>query len=113
MDISIRKEEKRNRNFAYDVNRLAFGREEEAEIADKIRENEGFIPELSLVAETEGKVVGHVIFSKNIIKGDKTYESLILGPIAVLLEYQKNGIGFKLIRAGIKKRKNWAIVQRY
>jgi putative acetyltransferase len=55
---------------------------------------------VSLVAELDGKVVGHVAFSVVTINGeDKDWYGL--GPVSVLPELQKHGIGSKLIRKGL------------
>jgi putative acetyltransferase len=55
---------------------------------------------LSLVAESEGRVVGHVAFSEVLINGS-TVGWYGLGPVSVLPEFQKQGIGSALIRAGL------------
>jgi len=55
---------------------------------------------LSLVAEIEGRVAGHVAFSEVTINGS-TAGWYGLGPISVLPRYQKQGIGSALIRAGL------------
>ena len=55
---------------------------------------------LSLVAEIDGRVVGHVAFSPVIIS-DGTQDWYGLGPISVLPEYQKRGIGKSLISEGV------------
>ena len=64
-----------------------------------MRKCPAFIPELDLVAEYSGRIVGHVICVKSVIKGDdgKDYDVLTLGPISVLPEYQQKKIGGKLI----------------
>lgn len=60
---------------------------------------------LSLVAELDGKVVGHIAFSPTPINGgDLSW--FTLGPIAVLPAYQKNGIGSQLINAGLDAMKS-------
>ncbi|MGA1842214.1 MAG: GNAT family N-acetyltransferase [bacterium] len=55
---------------------------------------------LSLVAEIDGRVVGHVAFSPVIIS-DGTKDWYGLGPVSVLPEYQKQGIGKSLINEGL------------
>jgi putative acetyltransferase len=55
---------------------------------------------LSLVAEIDGNIVGHVAFSPVIIS-DGTKEWYGLGPVSVLPEYQKQGIGKSLINEGL------------
>jgi len=55
---------------------------------------------LSLVAEMDGKIVGHIAFSVVTINGtDQGWYGL--GPVSVLPELQKQGIGSKLIREGL------------
>jgi len=71
-------------------------------LIDKIRAGDSFIPELSLVAELEGEIVGHILFSKIKILGKDEYESLALGPMAVVPKHQKQGIGGKLITTGLE-----------
>ena len=63
-------------------------------LVDRLRETEAFIPELSIVALLENKVVGHILLTK--IKIGNSI-SLALAPVSVLPEYQGNGIGSKLI----------------
>ena len=62
-----------------------------------LRKGPAFIPELSLVAEIEGKIVGHILFTKGQI-ADKTV--LVLAPLAVLPTYQGQGIGAALVNEG-------------
>lgn len=64
-----------------------------------LRDNPAFVPELDLVALYDGRIVGNVVCVKGQIRGDngKEYEVLSLGPISVLPEYQRKGIGEKLI----------------
>ena len=64
-----------------------------------MRDCPAFVPELDLVAVDGGKIVGNVMCLKSYISGDdgERYEVLSLGPIGVLPEYQKKGIGGKMI----------------
>lgn len=105
MDVKIRKEEEKDNKRVYEVNRLAFQQENESKLIEKIRKGENFIPELSLVAEIGNEIVGHILFSKIKIIGDSVFESLALGPMAVIPEFQKQGIGEKLIKIGLEKAK--------
>jgi putative acetyltransferase len=83
------------------VNRLAFGREDEARLVDALREED--YARLSLVAEMNGQVVGHMLFSElPIIAADRTIAALALAPLAVLPENQRQGIGAALIRYGLE-----------
>ncbi|MBC8569420.1 GNAT family N-acetyltransferase [Zongyangia hominis] len=64
-----------------------------------MRDCPAFLPELDIVAVYDGSIVGNVICTKSVVKGDdgKEYEVLGLGPISVLPAYQGKGIGGKLI----------------
>jgi putative acetyltransferase len=57
---------------------------------------------LSLVAEADGKVIGHVVFSVVTIDGENK-DWYGLGPVSVLPEFQRQGTGSKLIEAGLFK----------
>jgi len=59
---------------------------------------------VSLVAELDGKIVGHVAFSPVTIS-DNTPNWYGLGPVSVLPEYQRRGIGTALIREGLSRLK--------
>lgn len=84
------------------VEKAAFGRDLEAEIADGLRVSDEFVPDLSLVAEEQGAIVGHVIVSRGHAEpsGDPI---LILGPIGVVPERQGEGIGSALVEAALAR----------
>jgi len=105
MRITIRKEEEKDHKQIYEVNKLAFQQENEGKLIEKIRNTENFIPELSIVAEIDNRIVGHILFSKIKIVGKSVYESLALAPMAVIPEFQKKGIGSELVKIGIKMAK--------
>lgn len=99
-DINIRPEAERDRDAIWEVNRLAFGQEAEGRLVDALREG-GFV-RASLVAEVGGKVVGHILFSDlPILTEGGTVSALALAPMAVLPEYQRQGIGSALVRRGV------------
>jgi len=68
-------------------------------LVHKLRNAVGFVPELDFVAETDGKLVGHIIYSKSKIMNEsgKEHEALIFGPLTVLPEYQSKGVGKALM----------------
>ena len=105
MNITIRKEEERDYKKVYEVNRLAFQQENESKLIEKIRKGKNFVPDLSLVAKIDDEIVGHILFSRIKIVGDSIFESLALAPVAVIPEFQKQGIGAELIKKGIEKAK--------
>jgi putative acetyltransferase len=59
---------------------------------------------LSLVAEVEGRVIGHIAFSPVTIS-DGTRNWYGLGPVSVLPAYQRQGVGKTLIREGLARLK--------
>lgn len=72
-------------------------------LVDRLRKSDIFVPKLSLVAELDGKILGHIMLTKLLIgNGEKRYDSLALAPVSVLPEYQNNGIGCKLINESLK-----------
>jgi predicted N-acetyltransferase YhbS len=83
---------------------MPFSEGDEDKLVARLRNASTFIPELSLVAELDGQLVGHILFTPLIIdNGQQQFQSLVLGPVSVLPEFQKQGIGGALIRAGHQK----------
>ena len=109
--ITIRKEVSFDHNWVIELTEKAFETLEisdhnEGKLVDKLRKAPTFIEELSLVAELNGQVVGHILFTPIIIdNGEQQFRSLVLAPVSVLPEFQKMGIGGLLIRAGHQKAK--------
>lgn len=64
-----------------------------------LRGSPAFVPELDIVAEHRGRIVGNVVSVRASIRGDDgaQYEALTLGPVSVLPQYQRRGIGRRLI----------------
>jgi putative acetyltransferase len=84
------------------VNDAAFGGDVESRLVAAIRASEHFIPELSLVAEVDGVVVGHVLLSHVFLRGDPDRMILSLAPICVHPDHQNRNIGGKLIAAAFE-----------
>lgn len=104
--VIVRQEKLEDYQTIYDLNKKAFDGEVEARLVNNLRKTKGFIPELSLVAEKNGKVVGHILFSVIHINTDTDQiPVLALAPMAVLPGNQKQGIGSLLIKEGLKKCK--------
>ena len=57
---------------------------------------------ITLVAEIDGAVVGHIAFSPVTVDNNEKWTGYILAPLGVKPEYQKRGIGLKLIESGIE-----------
>jgi putative acetyltransferase len=100
MAVAIRLETDRDRDAIFRVNRLAFGRDDEARLVDALHSG-GFVC-LSLLAEMAGHIAGHVLFSQLTIEGrDGLLSALALAPLAVVPEFQRQGIGSELVRRGL------------
>jgi len=104
--ISIREEALGDVAAVRRVNELAFGQPAEAGIVDALRENCEEI--LSLVAVEDEKIIGHILFSPVTIERDGKHEGGSfrgsgLAPMAVLPDRQRQGIGSRLVEAGIAR----------
>ncbi len=71
----------------------------EVNLLDALREDEGWIPELSLVAEIEGRIVGHAVCTRGRVGDD--HPVVALGPIGVEPDVQRSGVGHALMHAMI------------
>ena len=98
--LEIRPETPQDIDSIRRINELAFGRSVEADIIDKLRQRGALT--LSLVAVTENGVVGHITFSPVTVESPgSSFEAIALGTMAVLPDYQRQGIGSALVRAGL------------
>lgn len=116
MNILVRPEEEKDYRRVEEITKLAFsypGRIEEGKIGcpfehwmvHELRKRDGILS-LSLVAEVEGNIVGHIICSNAIVRTeDKSLSVLNFGPISVLPEYQRKGVGKALMHDMIEKAK--------
>lgn len=117
MEIKVRVEEERDFRRSEEVARAAFGYPERVErggigcpyehwMVHELRNRDG-IAELSLVAEREdGEIVGQISCSRAVVrKGDFELPVLNFGPLSVLPEYQRMGVGKALMRAMIERAK--------
>jgi putative acetyltransferase len=99
--VIIRPETAADRDAIRKVNDDAFGGPIEAKLVDAIRASDRFLPELSLVAVSEGQTRGHVISSYvDVEPGSRRV--LQVGPLAVLPSHQRRGIGSALMEETIR-----------
>ncbi|HEY3371938.1 MAG TPA: N-acetyltransferase [Prolixibacteraceae bacterium] len=86
---------------------MTFSNGNEGKLVDNLRKASTFIERLSLVAEINGQVVGHILLTPICIENGQEYiESLALAPVSVLPEFQNQGIGSQLILAAHQKAKD-------
>ena len=74
-------------------------------VLNRFRDNPDFIPELDLVMEEDGQIIGHVMFSKaQIVKKDGSMlPSWTFGPISIHPDYKRKGYGLKLLQYALEK----------
>lgn len=78
------------------------GRPNEAALVAEIRASPGFVPELSLVAEADGAVIGHAMLSRVEVRdGGARHGALVLAPVAVAPSWQRRGVGGALVRRAL------------
>ena len=71
-----------------------------------LRDAAEYLPDLSLVAELDGKIVGTIMFTKaKVVDGEKEHEVLTFGPLAVEPTCCSMGIGAKLLETGLENAK--------
>lgn len=103
MNILIRPETERDYRRISRVNDLAFGQKNEGILVEKLRQSDLFISQLSLVAEADSDIAGHILFYPVYIHSTRArYQCLSLAPMSVVPGYQRRGIGSQLVREGLK-----------
>ena len=80
-------------------------------VLNRFRDNPDFIPELDLVMEEDGHIIGHVMFSKaQIVKKDGSMlPSWTFGPISIHPDYKRKGYGLKLLQYALEKAREMGI----
>jgi len=103
MNITLRQETEKDYPEVFQVVKKAFetldiSDHTEQFLVERLRKTNAFIPELSIVAEYDNQIVGHIMLTKIKIENDNdSFESLTLAPVSVKPEFQRQGIGGKLI----------------
>lgn len=84
------------------VVRAAFGQDDEMRLVQALRDGGHNL--LSLVAEKNGEIIGQLLFTRLPIEGDKqTWNAVALAPLAVLPQFQRQGVGTALMKAGLQR----------
>jgi putative acetyltransferase len=104
--LDIRRSTEHDRTAISHIHETAFAQQgrEIADLVNGLLTDETARPLLSLVAETGGRPVGHVIFSRvTLLPENQEISARILAPLAVLPEFQKKGVGSLLISEGFRQ----------
>ena len=103
-DLTIRPEHMGDYPAIRELVVAAFGSEGEGDLVDNIRASSNFIPELALVAELDGAVVGHIMISRvDLVEGDIQRQVHSMAPVAVAPDSQGRGIGGQLVTTATAK----------
>lgn len=102
--VTIRFEIRSDYETVQKVNQLAFGRPDEAALVNALRSQAA--PYVSLIAERELEIIGHIFFSPVSIENSGPIQLAFgLAPMAVTPEHQRRGVGSLLVTEGLKECK--------
>src|SRR5882724_2480829 len=103
-NILIRPESTADFDQIADVVTRAFGRPGVAELVRLIRASDNYVPALSLIAERDGRIIGHIMLSHCTLEDNsRLHRVLMLSPLAVDPQLQGQGIGSRLIQEAIRR----------
>jgi predicted N-acetyltransferase YhbS len=106
--MNIRQENRNDYDTIYQLVRTAFETAKvkdghEQDFVNSLRDSSKYIPELALVAEEDGSIIGHIMLSRTCVENETgKFEALHLAPVSVVLEHRNQGVGSKLIQTAMK-----------
>ena len=101
MNVTLRDETDTDRGAVFALNTAAFATDAEARLVDALRVSAD--PLISLVAEKDDVVVGHIMFSPVSLESHDGLRLMGLAPMAVSPALQRRGIGTRLVEAGLDR----------
>lgn len=105
--MDIRKSTENERNEILNIHKQAFSIYNEAKgleiakLVNNLLDDATALPVLSLVAVEDGKIIGHILYTKVTVSGSQV-SAQILAPLAILPSHHKAGIGQKLVNEGLR-----------
>jgi putative acetyltransferase len=99
--IVIKKASAADLDGVLSVEHDAFGSDEVANLTRDLLEDSSSQPLISLLAFHENQAVGHILFTKARLDSNESLQVSILAPLAVIPDFQKQGVGGQLIRKGL------------
>lgn len=113
--MDLREELPDDRGAVRELHMAAFGDHGRvvADLVDTLRDTMAAGAGLSLVAERDGRIAGHVMFTRSLLDAPRRLvEVQVLSPVAVVPEHQRQGIGSALIRDGLRvmAERGWPLV---
>lgn len=94
----IRREDPSDQHQIYQLNKEAFESEAEAKLVDQLRLRAAHY--LGFVVEEDGQIVGHICFTE--VRAEQDVPLMGLAPMAVAKTHQRQGIGSRLVEAGLE-----------
>ena len=104
LDVLHRPEQRGEEAQVRELVEEAFGERKGGELVDRLRDSPDWIDGLSLVAENEGRLIGHILFTRALLDAPRRLvDVLVLGPVSVAPAFQRRGVGSALIRYGLEQ----------
>lgn len=86
-----------------EVHTLAFERNNEAQLVGRVRASRHYIPNLSLIAELNHTIIGHILLSYVNLIGAEQWQIISLAPIAVRPNFHNQGVGSQLVQIALER----------
>lgn len=99
----VRPEQPGDEEAIAEIHREAFPDSTEADLIERLRGTEAWVPELSIVVQQEEQLVAHVLLSR--VTAGEAENALALGPVAVLPIHQRGGLGTAMVRMAVDRAK--------
>lgn len=101
MALVVRRERPEDEREISDVVAAAFDDASVAAFTEAIRASAGYVPELTFVGEEDGRIAGYAMLSYVGLDGGSVNRLLILTPVAVQPDRQRQGVGAAVVRAAV------------